>query len=177
MLKIRPIERYSIPRYPKGVYSEAPDFISLESPRGVLTAAMLALFLDACSGGGQTGPPPLPPDMVTESEARTIVDQVFANNGIDLVNDVDLSIEIHPGDSDTVNVDGFNDSLQTGYEYLTPAEHEAIPMEVRVALDSLIDEPEGPFVKMFDPTYVTQSALLESLTQEFIDSLRANGSI
>lgn len=177
MLKIKPIERYSIPRYPKGVYSESPDFISLATPRGALAAAMLALLLEACDGGGTTGPPPLPPDMVTESEARTIIDRVFDSNGISLTHDVDLNIEVHPGDTAIVNVDGFNDSLRTGYEYLTEQEHEALAPEVRTALDSLVNETEGPFVKTFNPTPSQQAALLEAVTQEFIDSLKANGSI
>lgn len=176
MLKIKPVERYRNPRYPRGVYCECPDFISLSTPRGALTAAVMAFLLEACNGSGTTGPPPLPPEMVTESEARAIIDQVFAGNGISLTHDVDLNIETHPGDTVAINVDGFNDSLQVGYEYMDDRDYLTFTPEVRAALDSLVNE-SGPYVKSIDFTPREQAALLEAVAQEFIDSIRADGAI
>ena len=178
MLKIKPIERYTIPRYPKSVYTEAPDFISLATPRGALTAAVMALLLEACNGGGTgpTGVPFVDPTAVTESEARTIIDQVFTTNGISLTHDVNLSIETAPGDTTIVNVDGFNDSLQVGYEYLHDPDYTTFTPKVRAALDSLANE-SGPYVKSIDSTLWEQIDFLQAVTQEFIDSLKANGSI
>ena len=113
---------------------------------------------------------------MTESEARAIVDQVFASNGISLTHDVDLSIEVHPSDTAVLCVDGFNDSLRVGYEYLEYPDHQTFTPEVRAALDSLTSD-SGPYVKTIEFTPAEQAALLEAVAQEFIDSLRANGAI
>ncbi len=66
--------------------------------------------------GGIVGPPPMPPDYVTEREARTIVDQAFARYGITFDEDVPKSFSVE-GQPFTVNLDGFNQELNIGYEY------------------------------------------------------------
>jgi hypothetical protein len=176
MLEIKPVTRYSVPKYPQGVYSECPDFISLATPRGAMTAAVLALLLESSCGGGQTGPPPLPPDMITESEARTVIDQVFANAGIDLVNDYQLRLETQPGDTADLSIDGYNDSLEVGYEYLYQYDWDTFIPDVRATLDSLADD-SGPYVKAIDEKPAGSNAVLRAIAQEFIDSLRASGAI
>lgn len=180
MLKIKTVLRYTIPQYPQGVYTKCPDFISLSTPRGVLAAATLALMLDACSeigpGTVTSGVPPWEPGTVTESEARDVIDRVFSDAGISLTHDVDVKIETAPADIATVNVDGFDTSLQVGYEYLGEADYNTFTPQVRETLDSLEYE-SGPYIMTTDSILTVNVARLEAVAQEFIDSLRANGAI
>jgi hypothetical protein len=178
MLKMQRVERYTIPKYPCGVYSESPNFISFDTPRAALTAAIMAFLLEACdgTGGGIVGIPV--PDLraLTEAEARPMIDQVFAENGIELTHDVDIKVETSPGDTATINVDGYNDSLGVGYEYLYRSDYATFTAEVRAALDALAND-SGPYVRSIDSTRLMESGLAAYAAQEFIDSLRADGVI
>lgn len=176
MLKIKKVDKYNIPKYPQEVYKVYPDFISLSTPRNVLAIAVMTLILDACSDTNLRPTAGIPDtEIVTESNARSIIDKVFNQNGIELTHDMDVKLEITPNDSAVVNVDGFNDSLQVGYEYMIEEDYTSIDSKVRTALDSLLNESEGPFIKTIDATEYEFG--LESLTQEFIDALKANGVI
>jgi hypothetical protein len=178
MLKIKTVNSYVVPKYPKGAYKIYPDSFPLSTTKGVLAAAVMVLMLDACSDNDTrvTGGIPAP-ELVTESEARTIIDSVFTLNGINLTHDVDVKFETTPDDTATVNVDGFNDSLQVGYEYMSEPDYTSFTSQVRTSLDSLVNETGGPYVKSIDATPIELIDILEAMTQEFIDTLKANGAI
>lgn len=183
MLKIRRVSRYSSAKYPRGSFRPYRRGVAESmATRGAATLLLLALY-EACSdsGNGVTGPPPLPPDMVTESEARQIITGVFDRNGIDLEEDFRLVFQMGPGDSVVLDVDGFNDSLRVGYEYVAPDDRQVFAPEV---IDSLWQAASGggPFIKTLDAGYKYHGNTqyieeLELQIEEFIDSLKANGVI
>jgi len=143
----------------------------------------MMLLLEACEengGSGSTGPPPLVPDYVTEAEARAAIKQVFADNGVSLVEDFKLRFELSPGDSVDLELDGYNDSLRVGYEYLFGDDYTVFTPGVIGAVDSAASD-SGPYIKTVDEIYKDQhpdyEAYLDNLMQEFVDSLKANGVI
>ncbi len=182
MLKIQKVAKYDVPKYPKGLYyQKPPPFPGELLKRGAATLAMLAL-LESCSEKtvGTTGPPPVLPDMVTENEAQQIINQVFTVNGLILENDVPFVLHLGPNDSTELRLDGFNDSLHVGYEYLTDTDNEDFNNEVLQRLDDL-STSAGPYIKVLQtehkyPHYDYQM-IMESYVQEFIDTLKARGVI
>jgi hypothetical protein len=183
MLKIRRVSRYSSAKYPRGPFRPyRRGAAESMATRGAATLLLLALH-EACSdsGNGVTGPPPLPPDMVTESEARQIITGVFDRNGVDLEADYRLLFQMGPGDSVVLDVDGFNDSLRVGYEYVAPDDRQVFAPEV---LDSLWQAANdgGPYIKTLGAGYKypgTTSYIeeIEMQIEAFIDTLKANGVI
>lgn len=178
MLKIRQIKNYSIPKYPQGIYYPKPDPAIVGYGKGAAATALITLLFEACGNGGQTGPPPVPPELVTESEARVVIDQVFADNNVDLAHDVPKFFAHPPGDSTELDLDGYNDSLDVGYEYISGQDHEVFTWGVVQALDSA-SRDAGPYIKALREIEESPGAdsLLESIMQEFLDSLKAQGVI
>jgi hypothetical protein len=137
---------------------------------------MLAL-LEACSeGNGVVGPPPLPPELVTENEARLIIEQTFGNHGIGLQKDVPFVLHYGPNDSTELELDGFNDSLQVGYEYIYGSDEQSFTPRAQSALDSLTHE-NGPYVKPLGAVDEYHQWVIQETIEEFIDTLKANGVI
>jgi len=139
---------------------------------------LMAGLLQGCDlvGGGTVGPPPIPPEMMTEADARIVIRDVFAENGIELNEDVPLQFEIELGDSVAIRdvlVDGYSSELRTGFEYFS----EDDDYDVRAASSAMTDTTQhGPiFVNEGVPEESEQ--FLEEQTQAFIDSLRAMGWI
>ncbi len=142
MLEIKPIKSYKLPKYPQGLYYGPPENYPWNLINtGIASAALLALLGCSSSNGvvgpppsggvvqtppnggivqpppnGIVGPPPMPPDYVTEREARTIINQAFAKYGVTFEEDVPKSFSVE-GQPFTVNLDGFNQELNIGYEY------------------------------------------------------------
>jgi hypothetical protein len=58
----------------------------------------------------------MPPDMITEREARTIISEVFAKYGVTFDANVPMSFSVE-GQTYDVNLDGFSKELNIGYEY------------------------------------------------------------
>jgi hypothetical protein len=178
MPKIRQIKNYSIPKYPRGIYYPKPDSAAIAYGKGAMATALITLLFEACGDGGQTGPPPVPPELVTESEARVVIDQVFADNNIELAHDVPKFFGHPPGDSTELNLDGYNDSLDVGYEYISGQDHDVFTWGMVQALDSA-SQDAGPYIKaLYEIVQGPNSdSLLESIMQEFLDSLKAQGVI
>jgi hypothetical protein len=179
MLRINRVGSYAIPRYPQGVFKpwREPAAVTLMK-RGVVSAALLAI-LESCDedgggGTGITGPPPLVPQFLTENEARVIITNVFTDNGITLTPDVTLSIAGSHGDTTEVVLDGYNDSLRVGYEYVTPSDKVSFTSEViaRIRADAT---DSGPYITITGQQ--NYAGYLEFLMQEFIDTLKAHGKI
>ncbi len=178
MLRIRTVKRYSLPRYPGGMYYPKPEAKSMRIVRGSLAATLMATLLDSCDCFGTIGPPPLPPAMVTENEARTVIDRVFTRNGIVLEHDKALSFHFPPGDSTVLNLDGYNDSLKIGYEYIYQQDNESFTSQITHALDSAARDSTGPYIEAVAsiPKYSDYTTFLDSLMQQFIDTLKAQGA-
>jgi hypothetical protein len=182
MLKIRRIRRYDSAKYPRGPYRPyrrgAAESLAT---RGTATLLLLALY-EACVGGnGTAGPPPIPPDIVTEGEARRIISNVFDRNGITLDEDFRLVFQMGPGDSVVLDLDGFSDSLRVGYEYVAPDDWSTFTTEVRDSLRQA-ENDTGPYIKTVDamdkyPGDDSYIQRLETKIEAFIDSLKANGVI
>jgi hypothetical protein len=181
VLRIRRVKRYRIARYPRGRYSDyTPPLPESLFKRGAISLFALTVLetLSCDSGNGVTGPPPLPPKLVTENEARPIIEQVFADNGVQLERDLPLILHLAADDSVTLDVDGFNPSLRVGYEYVFEQDSKTFTPRVVEVLDSLVNE-SGPYIKPVDSIYKEgdYSAALRATVQEFIDTLKAHGVI
>lgn len=181
MLEIRRVKRYTIAKYPHDQFvASTPPLLKSAAARGAVSAALLAL-LEACEGvggTGTTGPPPVVPQLMTENEGRRIIEQTFSAYGVEFENDVRFVLRRGPNDSTVLNLDGFNDSLSVGYEYIYETDANAFNAPIRNTLDSLISE-SGPYIKTMESTYRTDygASLLEQIVEEFVDTLKANGVI
>ena len=165
MLKIEQVEHYTIARYPaRGRYRAAPSLCGNLMKGGAASLVMLAI-LESCDGTGTTGPPPV---------ARQVIERIFSDSSITMTNDVPLMVHFSNGDSSGVTLDGFNGSLQVGYEYLTGDDFIEYTVEVRRALDSLMNE-NGPYIEAVGETQWESN--IEIQIEAFIDALKANGVI
>lgn len=186
MLRIRQVGSYAIPRYPQVVFKpwRRPAGLALAA-KGAASAALLIL-LESCDGGtgvtgatggtGVTGPPPMPPDFLTENEARVIITNVFTENGITLTPDVALSIIGSNGDTAGVVLDGYNNSLRVGYEYVCYNDEASFTDELIAQLE--VDAAgSGPYIKATGRYAEKRADDLEQLMQAFIDTLKAHGKI
>ena len=184
MLRINKIKKYQRARYPKVYYYRRRPAVHDNVAKYGLGAAMIIAALEnvGCDPVGTTGPPPVLPDMVTENEARAVVDPLFAAEGATLQNDVNVKIEMTPGDSVELEIDGYNASLKVGYEYIARSdsvnEYLIFTEDVRARLDTLFGQ-DGPYIKMIGPInkLTGYDVMLETITQSFIDSLKARGVI
>jgi len=154
--------------------------------KGTVSAALLVL-LESCDvgigitgdtgGTGVTGPPPVRPDFLTEHEARVIITNVFARNGITLAPDVALSLIDSQGDTTRVTLDGYNDSLRVGYEYAYEDEDlDTFTHNLIAQIDADAAGP-GPYIKATYPYEERHAHDLELLMEAFIDTLKAHGKI
>jgi hypothetical protein len=120
---------------------------------------------------------PKPPEYVSEADAREVIIQAFADNNISLETDFPMQINIPVIGNITAIVDGFNDSLNVGYEYvnITEVYDMACPSN---AFDSMA-AADGPFIRMISPrlTMVEYQGLFRNIIQNFIDSLKVRGII
>jgi hypothetical protein len=185
MLTIQQVKRYCIARYPKEVYSrKGRSLPKTLLERGAVSLVMLAL-LEFCDHGGlragvgMMGPPPALPELLTENEARQIIEHVFADNGVVLDNDVRLVLHYGQNDSAELILDGFNDSLEVGYEYAYSREDTVFTANVREALEDSLANNDAPYIKVLNSIhkYPGQQEFLEHAVEQFIDTLQAHGVI
>lgn len=178
MLEIRRLRRYRIAKYPRVNYQPRRQHPAVAITRQGLLSALLLALIDSCNGSGVTGPPPVVPDLVTENEAREIIEQVFSGNSIQLTPDFNLRIVRAEGDTLDLTLDGYSDSLRVGYEYVAQSDYDIFTSAATHSLDSLT-AGSGPYIEPIQEAlkyddYVQQ---LEATVQEFIDSLKASGAI
>jgi hypothetical protein len=180
MLKVKQVRKYSLAKYPSGNYQGPPEHLLPELLRDSAMVAGMMLLVESCSGGGTTGPPPVLPDMVTETEARTILNRVLQDNGIAWQNDAPLALSLGGSDSAQLVIDSYNDSLRVGYEYVGHDDYDIFTPQVTTALDSLA-KAQGPYIEVIEPVYKYEDTdyeqILESTMQQFIDTLKAHGVI
>jgi hypothetical protein len=179
MLKVKQVRKYALAKYPPGNYQEPPEHLLPELLKDSAIVAGMMLLVESCSGT-TTGGIPNPPEMVTETEARSVVNRVLQDNGITWQNDVPLTLSLGSGDTAHLVVDSYNDSLRVGYEYGSGNDYYTFTPQVTAALDS-IAKAQGPYIKIieqaykWDDTYYEQ--ILERSMQQFLDTLRAHGVI
>jgi len=178
VLKIKKIKRYRIAKYPRGTYRRKTDNLAGKLIKGGLTVSILS-SLGACGGI-------LAPDFVTENEARSIIKAVFDDNNVNLEEDISYFLKQGETDSIELNLDGYNDSLKVGYEYIYDEDYFTFDDQTVKTLDSLINESgpyieSSPYIKCIDeidkeenPKY---EKYLEETIQEFIDYLKTQGVI
>jgi hypothetical protein len=179
-LEIKQVRSYQRAKYPRLTYQESrriyPGNLLMA---GMTSAALLALLGSACVEQadirpGLVGPPPMDPNYVTENEARSVINEVFARNGITLNSDVTLDFLRDNKDRVILNLDGFNSKLNIGYEYIFGDDNTAFTPEVITDLEKAYSAGEtGPFVITVSPPRSPEE--LESLIQEFIAGLRSKG--
>lgn len=178
-LRIKPVKRYTVAKYPRVHYWRRKKTATELLAKGGFSTFLLLALQEACEGGGISGPPPVPPDMVTENEARQVIKQVFDEHGVGLQEDVQVLFNLLDGTPVGFVADGYNDSLRVGYEYMNPDwEQEYIPEPYRVALESG-DNVEGAFVKFTESMEKSSdyAVILRSQIETFIETLKANGII
>jgi len=182
MLKIEPIKSYKIPRYPQGLYYESLDTHPWKVTGSIASLAVLALLASSCEPElppvGVTGPPPVAPEMVTEREARDVINEVFARNGVNLEEDVSFSFSPAGKDPVSLELDGFNHILNVGYEYITGEDENTFTQEVIAELDQASSTDVGPYIKAVGAQYSYDDAQqaydeLEEIIQDFIRDLRS----
>jgi hypothetical protein len=118
------------------------------------------------------------PDMVTEAEARAIIDRIFSDNDVVLEKDFPFLFR-WAQDSLAFEVDGFNDSLQVGYEYVDPdGEFPSLSSSFQAAVDSA-GNADGPYIKLVHPAFADgrQEEWFEMEIQAFIQKLKGMGII
>lgn len=178
MPEIRMVKKYRVAKYPRGIYQPKKRHpLAAMAEKGAISALLFTL-LEACDSTGVTGPPPVVPDLVTENEARLAINQVFVSNSLPMTADQQLRLHFVDGDSADIVLDGYNDSVQVGYEYLTGDDLDSFTEKVVNQLDSLAGE-SGPYIKTVDQIRkdVDDQQYLDSVIQEFIDSLKSQGAI
>jgi hypothetical protein len=137
----------------------------------------LAALLDACDEQ-PLGGMPVPPKYVSEVDARQIINQVFIDRDITLDSSQIVSIPMGAHDTLILNVDGFNDSLKVGYEYILWDDQEQFTPAVSRTLDSLSDSAT-PHILTVDAELdkAGAEAHLQTIVREFLDSLAEQGLI
>ena len=179
MLKVQRVSEYNLPKYPRFVYRkrESSNVVKL-AKRGIVSAIMIAM-LENCNGIGGRTTGILQVNLLTENEARVLITEVFSRNGVEMEDDVIRAIALADGDTTDLTFDGFNDSLDVGYEYISdsPDEFEFSP-QVREVLDSL-SESDGPYTRSIGAAENTTTGRdnLTDVIQEFVDSLKSQGII
>lgn len=174
MLRIKQVGSYSIARYPEAEFRPWRQPAAVTLIRSTTVSTALLLILQSCDGTGTTGPPPVPPELITENEARAVITGIFSDNGISLASDVPLSLVASQDDTTRVVLDGYNESLRVGYEYLSEDDNLTFTQELTTSIEAN-NAGSGPYIKV---TYPESNAdYLEYLTQAFIDTLKAQGKI
>ncbi|MDP8206211.1 MAG: hypothetical protein P9L92_06070 [Candidatus Electryonea clarkiae] len=186
MLRIKKVKNYMVPKYPQGVYLKKPPGLAgrLMSATVLTSAGIVAL--QGCKYD-QTGGVPAVQKSMTETDARDIVEKVFAENDIQMTQDILLYFSHGNIDSAQLNLDGFNDSLKIGYEYAYDGwvinsdeeyydPEEEIPDSLAFEIEQALGN-EGPYIKLVRHVTEDGESHLSSLIQDFIDQLREQGII
>jgi hypothetical protein len=185
MLEIKKVKTYEIPKYPQGEFVAPAKTGWSPAAAGAISTSLSALLLYSACGPiqpfGVVGPPPMPPNLITEQEARNAIKQIFQTSGVVLADDVVFSLK---SDNRTFQLvlDGFNEKLKIGYEYISQEDRESFNPAVVSTLDKDAAQKDGPFIKTIDGGYYFSDAeksesmaKIEKSIKDFINYLKANG--
>lgn len=177
MLKIRPLAMYHRAKYPAfGMFHNAPK-TTPGKIRDITVLAGLAVMLDSCLPFSTSGVP-VPPRMISEADARNMIDKVFVSYGLSVEHDLKLRYSLNGNDSTLLEIDGYDDSLNVGYEYISVDDRLTFTRSLSAHLDSL-KLSDSPHILPIDalPDSERDSQLLEQISRSFLDSLKAHGVI
>ncbi len=169
-MRIINVNKYDVAKYPQKEYAKHHQLAILKHAQNSAALTMLASLALGCGGLGVSGPPPVEPDMITEQAAREKIVEVFSRNNISLESDVAVLFEISDTLNESITLDGYNDSLSIGYEYISEDEPDYFSDELSEVLNDTTDDRH--ILMMYCEGY---ESLLDHLTQDFIDDLRARG--
>jgi hypothetical protein len=172
MLTVRKVDNYSIPKYPTGLYFDKPGNRKEGFLRAAAVSSALLAALESSQCIGCTGPPPIQPAMVTENEARGIIDSVFSTNKYNLLHDQSINV---PDSAAHVSLDGYDSVRHMGYEYITDADLSEYSASIRKRFAESSRE-KVLFVeeKKSESEYHTQ---IVKEVNDFIAIIRASGAI
>jgi hypothetical protein len=193
LIALKPVRSYARARYPTREEARdlgidlyrVPDSAILRYGKGTIVGATCLMLSSSCIpigliAGGY---------ILSEADARAVIQRVFSNEGIDYAEDVQ-----YEGAGVTFNADGYDEELGFGFEYhSTDDRDESLRLRDtlewhQMFLDSgetsiLEDEMSsgGDAIKVFEAGNGTaqydERALLEAQVEEFIDWLRENGRL
>ena len=175
MLQIKRIACYGLPRYPRGGQYVMPSKSTVAMVRETAALLALAALVESCDNPSGA---PMPPRYVSEASARQAIGQVFAGRNLALDTSQVVRVPLDGVDTLVLNVDGFNDSLQVGYEYILWDDREQFTPPVCKTLDSL-NLVATPHILTVDAEAdrVGAEARLQLIVNQFLDSLAAHGVI
>jgi hypothetical protein len=171
MLEIRQIAKYNRARYPRHGEYVLPSKSVPHIVRDLAVLTALAALTETC------GPPP-PPRFLSEYDARWIITQAFSNAGLSFREDTKVLVRLSGGNSTELNLDGYNDSLKVGYEYVSRGDRDEFTAEICRQLESS-KYTSAPHVLTVDALLERESPQehLEGVVKAFLDSLKAHGVI
>lgn len=171
MLQIKQVKRYGAAQYPRGSYYRRPDRTALPYVRRGLAATGVVVSLQM-TGCLFPMPGAMPVRSLSEADARPVIVRTFARQGISLTNDVLFIIQ-----GKQLAVDGYNDSLKVGYEYVSAEDQNSFTSEIIKELAGT-RYGVGPHIEILEPAPARMpQSELELAVLQFVDSLRAVGVI
>ncbi len=180
-MKLRPVKRYSIPKYPQGKFTKSePNQLTSIAGKGALLA-LIASSIPGCNfigipfGAGNL----IEPDhFISEADARPIIDSLFANEGVEFEHDFLLVLN----DTMKAVLPGYDPEKRIGYWY-DNNDYPNNPQDATYfdALNALQDslQNNGPYVGGIYVGLGNDDAearrRLVSHTNDFIGTLRSLG--
>jgi len=173
MLEIKPQKNYKVAKYLIGKYQVTNRNVSNALIKKGLIPLSFAAIMELCVPIACMGVTDFP-DVVPENEARLVINKIFADNDINLIEDYRYILNYNNNNLE-YDLDGYNDSLNIGYEYLSRDDSSNDFVEY---IDSIGIENE-PHLKLIYPEFKDDSyeQRLEAITQQFLDSLKQLGII
>jgi hypothetical protein len=176
MLQIKQIARYDLPRYPKHGQYVYPPSTAGARVRDVAALLALAALIESCMWHTAGIPPPV--KYFSELEARKAIEGAFSARGIRLQADRTVVLPTADSDSLVLTIDGFNDSLQVGYEYVVDQDWSVFTSDVCHLLDS-VNRTATPHIAAFQAQSPAEDSdkYLRRVAEAFLDSLKVQGVI
>jgi hypothetical protein len=172
MLKIKQPKKYNIPIYPAGAYYENTGKNIDNFIKKAAASTALITALEGCDCLGTTGPPPVMPTMVTENEAKPIIDSVFASQGYNL--DSNILIDV-PSSDLKITIDGYDSAQHVGYEYLWETNFDENRDSVQHSFSKQTEE-KILFMEPVEKIGVYKDSIIKEVN-DFIELIKANGFI
>jgi hypothetical protein len=174
MLQIKPIITYTVAKYPEGSPYVGPP---RETGGVIRDAALLATIATLMQSCFPIMGVPLPPKILSENEARAKIVNLFAKRGVALTEDSMLQIKTD-GDSIRLVLDGYNDSLRVGYEYIQGTDMETFTPEACAEIDSLQATGAQHILLIKDRESATRyEQVTDMIVERFLNTLKAQGII
>jgi hypothetical protein len=180
-MKVSPVRKYEVAKYPQERFAQHHQSKILKHVQNGTALAFFTAILQGCGGGGINGGM-IEPDRITEQEARIKIEAVFARNNISLESGVPVQFTFLDTLDFEFRLDGYNASLLTGYEYISDNDPDTRKdygnnYSFYGGLEYVLaDTSDDKNILLFSVGVEEgREELLDTLTQNFIDDLRAGG--